>query len=330
MTRSAGRVFAVAFLVLLVAGHFAYQDWYAKPMSSVTDEQSRLLRALEDSRDESRALLRTISEIESREVYSLGNSADRVTLNLRRLLSAIAAQSGVSEPKIDTRLRGAVVNPASNERLDEFREGRSRRPIASFSLVEADVSAVLSVAQAIEFADRLRAQPLLWRVTQWRMQAAQDGRMGLRATVEAAWVRGDSRALLEVPSEPSLRSLEADEVVRISQAFTKYVEPPPPEPEVVAVEQPSAKPSPVAPPPAPPPLSLWRLTAVTETMSGGEMWISHTQSGQRMVLDTGQAVHSLIFVKTIGSDALVRVRDELRVIRLGELLSASEPAASIE
>lgn len=317
----------VASLVFLVGGHFAYQDWYAKPAKAAIDQQARLQSDLDTTRDKSRELMEKLTASSIGPQFCLGKDVDRVTLNLRRLLTSLTEAVGATAPRIDTRDRGGVLNPASAERLDAFREGRSRRPISSFSVVVAELSASLTMDQTLLLASRIREQPVPLRITRWRVQTSQEGRAVLRATIEAAWVANDTRDVLEGPVPQTSNALGESDLQRVTEAFRMYTPPPQvqPKPAPRVEEKPQAPPQ----PPPPPPLTYWKLTAVVATPSGAEMWIQNTGTNERKILNSGQAIHNLIFVQIHGPDALVRIDGEQRLIKLGELLINSEPSPAI-
>lgn len=331
MTRQ--RLILILALIVLVPviGYVYVSKRYLGPkrdLEETIDSRRAWVESVQNYLDRERRIQRDLAEYAAR---TLGRSEEEVEHALRSALNDLGARYGLARLTVSTNMRGAVGSPAVAARVDEFKRNRALRDMSDFSRAEATLTGTGSLERVLGLVQAAQELPWLSRLDSVDVAARDNGaRFELRLKLTTLYFRDiaprDGYAA-ELPEATPLT-----EPVQTLAARNVFHLPPPPQPEAKPTPQPVAqKPEPKPTPPPPPPYDQWKVTGITTTASGPELWLLNQKNKQRRVLLVSQRILGATFVG-LGpqrEQAIIEIDGERFLVGLGNTLAQRTPLKNV-
>jgi hypothetical protein len=333
MTHTQRLILLIALAVAVpLAGYFYVSRRYLAPKRELQDEIDRRSAWIEEGQSYLDRQPRIRGDLAAFASRTLGQSEEEVEHALRSALNDLGARHRLARLTVDTNMRGAVISPAVAARVSEFKSNKELRDRPDFYRAEATMNGSGSLDQVLATIHDAQALPWLSRLDVVDVSARDNGqRFELRLKLTAPYFRDLTPKEALAAQLPAGAALP-ESLAALATRNVFHLPPPPvkpePKPEPVVVAPPA---DPVAPPPPPPPpYQDWKVTAITTTASGPELWLLNRQNQQRRVLLVSQQILGATFVG-LGEGpemAVVEIEGQRFLVQLGKTLAERIPAKS--
>lgn len=260
----------------------------------------------------------TVQDIATR---TIAGSPEKGVHTLRLALTALAEAAGLRDVSVTSRHAGGAVNPGSRE-LSVL---KGLKEVRDFDVIAGSLSGRGDVDQVVRTLALLDTQPWPRRTGRVSLTPEEGGSV-IRLAIDVETI-----VLADLPPEeftPEPTPLDAEREALITRLASRNVFAPPPPPS-----KPEPKPDPPKPeptrkptpkPPQAPPYADWRVSGVVEVGSVAELWLTHANSGQTLLLTQGESHLDAVFAGVQDGMAIISIGGDRYALALGETLASRD------
>lgn len=312
-----GRIILVAVLVVvsLLVLRAAATAVYFGPRAELTGQIERHQTNLSNIRTAAKRHIDLKEEMQALADRTLGATREEVEAGLRARLNRIGEEVALASASVSTGQQRPRSSPMDRADLRD----NPLRDELDFVELDGTISGEGTLAQALEVVDRIEAAPWLKRINSVVIDPKDGGeRFGITVRLTTVFLPTAPPGTDALNHQTTAYDGGGFAALRTVMDSNPFRVPPAP----VVAEAPT-QPDPPAEAPRDPPYDYaqWRISMITDSSRGREVWLINTQSNESRTLAAGESLRDLCFIGAGADTAEFRLGDQRFTVEVGATLA---------